>query len=65
MSLAFRDGVPELCGIACSLLNWSPNEFWQSTPSELAMALFRPETETDEAPSREVIMKMLERENDG
>jgi uncharacterized phage protein (TIGR02216 family) len=28
-----------LCGAAAIVLGWRPNEFWEATPAELAMAL--------------------------
>ena len=35
----FGASASQLCGAACALLGWRPDEFWNSTPAELAMAL--------------------------
>jgi uncharacterized phage protein (TIGR02216 family) len=35
----FGDRAVELAGFASALLGWRPEEFWRSTPAELATAL--------------------------
>jgi hypothetical protein len=35
----FGEAAARLCGPAAMLLGWRPNEFWEATPAELAMAL--------------------------
>jgi uncharacterized phage protein (TIGR02216 family) len=35
----FGDKAAELAGVASALLGWKPEEFWSSTPAELATAL--------------------------
>ncbi|WP_108789196.1 phage tail assembly chaperone [Erythrobacter sp. Alg231-14] len=51
-------------GLASQILGWRPDEFWQSTPAELAAALRPPENiQNTTAPSRDCIAQMLEREN--
>lgn len=34
----FGEKAAELAGFAASLLGWRPEEFWRSTPAELASA---------------------------
>ena len=43
MSERFGDAAARLCGAASHLLGWRPNEFWESTPAELALALRAPD----------------------
>jgi uncharacterized phage protein (TIGR02216 family) len=35
----FGDSAVQLAGIAAAVLAWRPDEFWRSTPAELACAL--------------------------
>lgn len=35
----FGDRAAELAGFAATLLGWRPDDFWKSTPAELATAL--------------------------
>ena len=35
----FSDGAARLAGLAGALLGWRPDEFWRSTPAELAAVL--------------------------
>ncbi len=35
----FGKRAAELAGFAAALLGWRPDEFWRSTPAELATAL--------------------------
>ena len=37
--MTFGQRASELAGFATSLLCWRPDEFWKSTPDELAAAL--------------------------
>ena len=37
--MTFGQRASELAGFATSLLGWRPDEFWKSTPDELAAAL--------------------------
>ena len=39
MPVKFGDAAARLCGVAGLLLGWRPDEFWDSTPAELALAL--------------------------
>lgn len=38
----FGDGAARLCSAAALLLGWRPDEFWNATPAELALALQPP-----------------------
>ena len=42
MTGGFGDAAARLCGAASLLLGWRPDEFWNSTPAELALALQAP-----------------------
>jgi uncharacterized phage protein (TIGR02216 family) len=49
----FGAAAARLCNAASLVLGWGPNEFWASTPAELALALQAPEV--SEAPDRVTI----------
>jgi uncharacterized phage protein (TIGR02216 family) len=36
---SFGQGAARLCHFAAILLGWRPDEFWDATPAELALAL--------------------------
>ena len=40
----FGEVAARLCNAATLLLGWRPNEFWETTPAELAIALQPPIT---------------------
>ena len=62
----FRANAPAWWSIAARILGWRPNEFWQATPREIIAAIQEPEQlGSTTAPSRELINKMLERDNNG
>ena len=42
MTSSFGEAAAQLCGIASTLLGWRPDEFWNATPAELAIALVPP-----------------------
>jgi len=42
MIAAFGDAAARLSSAASVLLGWRPDEFWNATPAELALALARP-----------------------
>lgn len=64
MSETFAGSAARLSGVAARLLGWRPREFWQATPAELALCL-APPSEQSEPPSREAIMRMMERDQHG
>jgi uncharacterized phage protein (TIGR02216 family) len=37
--MTFGESALELAGHAAALLGWRPNDFWDSTPAELATAV--------------------------
>jgi uncharacterized phage protein (TIGR02216 family) len=49
-----------MCSIASQLLGWRPNEFWQATPAELALAL-RPPFGGSAGPDARVIDELRRR----
>jgi uncharacterized phage protein (TIGR02216 family) len=38
----FGAGAARLSGVAAMILGWRPDEFWNATPAELALALQLP-----------------------
>ncbi|QIQ87698.1 phage tail assembly chaperone [Erythrobacter sp.] len=66
MSGSFGEAAARCSSVAAQSLGWSPGEFWASTPRELAAALHIPHgIGQAEAPSREQIRQMMERDRDG
>lgn len=64
MNERFAFVAGRLAGVACRLLAWKPQEFWECTPAELA-AIFDPLAEGGQAPvdSRE-LARLMEQDND-
>lgn len=60
----FSDAAARCCALAACLLGWRPAEFWGATPAELAMALAAPDLAAPLPPSRETILRMMERDTD-
>ena len=56
----FGDAAARLCSAAAMLLGWRPDEFWNATPEELALALRAPEAPA-EALDRETIDELRRR----
>ena len=56
----FGDSAARLSGAASLLLGWRPDEFWNATPAELALALQPPAGET-EPPDRDRIDELRRR----
>jgi uncharacterized phage protein (TIGR02216 family) len=54
MPESFGAGAAALCSAAAVVLGWRPHEFWNATPSELALALAPPQPAGD-VPARELI----------
>ena len=64
--MTFCEAAPRWCWLAAQTLAWRPDEFWRSTPSELACALRDPAAPDGRlAPKREEIEKLMERDADG
>jgi uncharacterized phage protein (TIGR02216 family) len=53
----FGEAARRLAGAAASLLGWTPDTFWTSTPAELCDALMPP----GEPPSRAAIDALMTR----
>lgn len=65
MTPCFGDAAMRWGALAARLLGWRPDEFWNATPTELAMALAAPDDPTTPPPpSREMIARMMERDAD-
>ncbi|WP_308517472.1 phage tail assembly chaperone [Sphingomonas flavescens] len=58
--LEFGQGAARLSGAAALLLGWRPEEFWNATPAELALALSGPGPAAD-GPERDVIDALRKR----
>jgi hypothetical protein len=64
MSETFAASTRRWHPLAAQLLRWRPDDFWQATPAELAMALTDPgQTEASTPPTRETIARMMERDD--
>lgn len=59
MDGGFGAAAARLSGAACALLGWRPDEFWSSTPAELATALASPLA--DEPIERSAIEELKQR----
>lgn len=56
----FGEAAARLCSVAAMLLGWRPDEFWNATPAELALALEQPATAAD-PPDRPTIDELKRR----
>ena len=56
----FGDQARRLAGVAAQLLGWTPDTFWNATPSELCDAL-TPPGEASEPPSKQAIDALMAR----
>jgi uncharacterized phage protein (TIGR02216 family) len=54
----FGGAAAQLCNAAAIVLGWRPDEFWNSTPAELALALQAPGAE---GPDRATIHALRQR----
>lgn len=52
--MTFGDAAARLSSAAGALLGWRPDEFWNATPAELALAL-APPGDAGDAPDRATI----------
>jgi len=57
--VTFGEAAARLCGAANLLLGWRPEEFWNATPAELAVALQQPAV--GDGPDRDVIAELRRR----
>ena len=56
----FARAAGRLAHFSSALLGWRPNEFWDATPAELALAI-APPGEGGEAPDRALVEALMER----
>ncbi|MEE4154459.1 MAG: phage tail assembly chaperone [Erythrobacter sp.] len=62
----FRAFATRANAICAQLLGWCPDEFWEATPAELALALGdTARSEAAHAPTRDLIARMMERDTHG
>ena len=57
---SFGEAAAKLSAAASQLLGWRPDEFWNATPAELALA-FQPPSDAVEAPNAKTIAQLRER----
>lgn len=56
----FGEAAARLSGVAAMLLGWRPDEYWNATPAELALAL-EPPAGAAEPPDPQVIEELKRR----
>jgi hypothetical protein len=56
----FGEAAARLCNAANILLGWRPNEFWNATPAELALAV-QPANAASAGPAKGVIEALRHR----
>jgi uncharacterized phage protein (TIGR02216 family) len=61
----FSEAAARLAGFAGALLGWRPDEFWKSTPAELAAVLSALAGEEQALSSRADFAKLMEMFPDG
>jgi uncharacterized phage protein (TIGR02216 family) len=61
----FAEAASRLAGAAALLLGWRPDEFWRSTPAELAAVLSAMRGEAAAAIGRAEIERLMEAYPDG
>ena len=57
----FTNGAARLAGLVPRLLGWRPDDFWQTTPAELAAVLTTFEPADEQPLSRIELDRLLER----
>ncbi len=62
MTTRFSATTRKLAGLSARSLGWSPDTFWNATPSELGLALRPDDDAAGEPPTRELIAAMIERD---
>lgn len=65
MKWKFAERTPSIYAIAAQSLQWRPDDFWASTPEELATALLNPADQSKLPCSREQMDSMMEAEENG
>ncbi|MEO0462319.1 MAG: phage tail assembly chaperone [Pseudomonadota bacterium] len=60
--MSFEQSATCAWAVAARVLGWRPDDFWQSTPSELVSALAS-RAAASEAPSRAEIAALMERDD--
>ena len=61
----FSEAAARLAGLAGALLGWRPEEFWRSTPAELAGVLAAVAREEPESASQADLSRLMEMFPDG
>ncbi len=65
MNEHFGPGASRLAGLCTREFGWTPDQFWQATPAEIA-AILTIETPASEVPlSRTELAALMERDSDG
>ncbi len=64
MSERFAPAAGRLAGLAGRVLGWRPQEFWETTPAELAAILAPAAEAADATLSRAELDRLMEHEHD-
>lgn len=59
MTPKFGDAACRLAAVAATMLGWRPDEFWESTPAELATALGMDATDAP-GPDRATFTRLMQ-----
>ena len=62
MTARFAATTRKLAGLSARTLGWTPETFWNATPSELGLALRPADDTAGDPPTRELIAAMIERD---
>ena len=65
MSERFADGARRLAGLSTRMFGWTPPQFWDATPAELAAILTIEDAANDAPLSRSEFDAMMERDSNG
>lgn len=65
MTGGFRPGANLLAGVATRLFGWTPDQFWQATPAEMATILNSPNDGGGAPLSRAELHSLMERDKNG
>lgn len=57
--MTFADTALQLCGQCALLLGWRPDEFWDTTPAELACVLSAMLPQSDTPPNPDDLQKLM------
>lgn len=65
MSHIFARDAVRLAGVVCRALGWRPDDFWETTPAEIAAIFAIDDCEETFALSRGELEALMERDHNG